>query len=372
LALATKGTAYVFAPPLLLGAWLIAGKGRPYRTAGWIAAACVLLNGPQYIRNIRLSGSPLGFDTPFADGRLPWRNAHPGWESTVSNGLRNLSDQLGTGSAARNQQVFRAVMRIHEFLRIDPQSPDTTWQGASYAPPVNTRHEANANNRWHLLLLAIAAVYAAWRDRRWLLSAASLLLAFLLFCFWVRWQPYGARLLLPLFIAGAPIGGFLLAQIRPMVLTVLVCLFLADTARLPVLQNWTRPLRGPGNLLVTRRDDNYFADIRQHRNETSYRDAVDRVAQSGCDRVGIDITRNQLEYPFQALLRERNPRVRFVHAPAPTPVCAVLCLDCAGDLSKIAAYSGIGPPAALGQFLLFQSGAHRSANAPKGWNATSR
>ncbi len=353
LALATKGTAYVFAPPLMLGAWWISRKGRPYRLAAWVVAACLLLNGPQYIRNIRLSGSPLGFDTPFGDGRLPWRNAHPGWKATVSNALRNLSDQLGTSSAARNQQVFQAVLRVHAMLGIDPQSPDTTWNDASYTAPLNTRHEANANNRWHLLLLAIAAVYAAWRDRRWLAYAASLVLAFLLFCFWLRWQPYGARLLLPFFVAGAPLGGFLLDRIRPMVLTLLVCLFLADTARLPALQNWTRPLRGPGNLFVTRRDDNYFADIRQHHNEASYRAAVDRVARSGCNRVGIDIWLNQLEYPFQALLRERNPRVHFVHAPTSEPVCTVLCLDCAGNESKVTTYRNIGPPVVLGQFVLF-------------------
>ncbi len=353
LAAATKGTAYVFAPPLLTGAWLMSQPRRPYRTLMWVAGACIVLNGPQYLRNIRLSGSPLGFDTPFADGRLPWRNAHPGWQSTVSNALRNFSDQLGTGNARWNQWVFDASVRLHAVLGIDPQSPDTTWYGSVYLPPVNTRHEANANNRWHLLLIALAVAWAACCARRWLIYAGSLLLAFLLFCFWLRWQPYGARLLLPLFIASAPLAGLLLAEIRPAILTMLICLFLADTARLPALENWTRRLRGPGNLFVTPRDANYFNDIRQHHNEASYREAVDRVARSGCQRVGIDITVNQLEYPFQALLRERNPGVWFVHAPTPAPTCAVLCLDCAGNPAKIAQYRGVGPPIAIGRFLLF-------------------
>ncbi len=354
LALATKGTAYLFLPPLLLAAWLLSGRARPYRMLAWAAAACLVLNGPQYIRNLRLSGSPLGFDSPFADGRLPWRNRHPGWRSTVSNALRHFSEQLGTPNPRRNRQVFDAIVGVHALLGLDPQSPDTTWNGAAFTPPENTRHEANANNRWHLLLLAIAAAYAAWRDRRALVYAISLLAAFLLYCFWVRWQPYGARLLLPLFIAAAPLAGLLLERIRPMLLTVLVCLFLADTARLPALQNWTRPLRGPANLFVTRRDDNYFSDIRQHHNEASYREAVDRVARSGCNRVAIDIRRNQLEYPFQALLRERNPAVSFVHAPA--PACAVLCLDCAGDPASLARYSHLGPPIPIGQFLLYLPG----------------
>jgi hypothetical protein len=80
--------------------------------------------------------------------------------------------------------------------------------------------------------------------------------------------------------------------------------------------------------------------------------------------VGIDISRNQLEYPFQALLLERNPNVRFVHTgvenasaryyPAKQPrVCAVFCPDCAGLADKVAQYSGVGAPITLEHFLLF-------------------
>jgi hypothetical protein len=91
---------------------------------------------------------------------------------------------------------------------------------------------------------------------------------------------------------------------------------------------------------------------------------VEAVARSGCGLVGLDISENQLEYPFQALLRERNRGVRFIHTgvenasaryyPVPMPrPCAVLCLDCIGNTGKIALYQGIGPPRAIGRFLLF-------------------
>jgi hypothetical protein len=90
---------------------------------------------------------------------------------------------------------------------------------------------------------------------------------------------------------------------------------------------------------------------------------VDLTARSGCKDVGIDATENQLEYPFQALLREREPDARFVHtgvvnasaryyAAAPHP-CAVLCLACAGMESKRLLYVNIGAPVEIGNFLLF-------------------
>jgi len=60
-----------------------------------------------------------------------------------------------------------------------------------------------------------------------------------------------------------------------------------------------------------------------------------------------------LEYPFQALLRERDPRFLFTHTNSPRP-CAVICPDCSGNQEKIAMYRSVGPPTEIGRFLVFQ------------------
>jgi hypothetical protein len=261
--------------------------------------------------------------------------------------------------------VYDTAVRIHQALGMDPQDPDTTWRGSRYEPPVNANHEANANNRWHLLLLALAAALACVkRNRVWMLYTGGLLLAFLLFCEYLKWQPFLARLELPLFILAAPLAAFLLDEMRPAVLPISVCVFLLSGARPALFENWTRPLKGPRSLFVTTRDDNYFADMAQWNNRTSYLEAVDRTAQSGCTLIGLDISENQLEYPFQALLGERTPAAWFAHTgvqnasakyapPNQPPPCAVLCPDCIGNQQKLALYSSIGPPIEIGRFLLF-------------------
>ena len=165
LAIATKATAYLFAPPLILALcwWLRRADGgrlrlgSAARTAAAMALAVLVVNGPQYVRNLQLSGSPLGYDSAQGDGMFRWRNEHPGWESTVSNALRNLSEQLGARSPRWNQAVYGAVVRAHAALGIDPQDPATTWRWSRFDPPRNANHEANANNRWHLAWLAAAA-----------------------------------------------------------------------------------------------------------------------------------------------------------------------------------------------------------------------
>jgi hypothetical protein len=231
-------------------------------------------------------------------------------------------------------------------------------------PPINANHEANANNRWQLLLVAMAAAFVVFRPSRWTLYAGALLAAVLLFCFYLKWQPYLARLELPLFVLAAPLAAYFLTRLRPALLAVLICAFLVNNARPALFENWTRPLKGPNSLWVTSRDNNYFSDMVQWNKGASYLPAVELTARSGCETVGIDISQNPLEYPFQALLRERNPGVRFVHTGVengsarygakdrPRP-CAVLCLDCAGIEKKMALYAPIGTPVEIGRFLLF-------------------
>ncbi|MEO8127929.1 MAG: glycosyltransferase family 39 protein [Bryobacteraceae bacterium] len=312
LALFTKGTAYLFVPPFL-AAFIWQARRHLPRFAAIVCGCLVLINGPFYLRNLDLSGSPLGFDSAQGDGVYRWRNEKPGWRATVSNLSRNASEQLGFRSEANNRRIWQAVLYLHHVLGIDPNDPGTTWPGSTYEPPRNSNHEANANNFWHLLLLAAAAPFLLWKRTRaaWLIPAAAA--GFALFCFYLKWQPFQARLLLPLFVASAPAAGIALQAIPSAVLQAAVCLFLLGGARLPVLQNWVRPLTGPNSIFLTSRESQYFADLTLWNNKKSYLDVVAAVKGTGCRTVGIDGNRNQIEYPIQVLLLRSDPGYRFKH-----------------------------------------------------------
>src|SRR5262249_8229071 len=174
-----------------------------------------------------LSGSPLGFDSAHADGKFRWQNDRFGWRETVSNLLRHTGDQLGQRSERWNQWVYRTVANAHALLGIDPNDPATTWPGNQWAPPRNANHDTNTNNRWHLLLLVLCAPFIVWNWRTPLARYfAALVVGLLLFCGYLKWQWFVARLILPLFVLASPMAGIVLESLAPLWLQIVVCLFL--------------------------------------------------------------------------------------------------------------------------------------------------
>ena len=260
LALLTKATAYLFLPwPIAVALFGVWHRRRRVAWMAIVAMACALaVNLPHYWRNWEFSGSVLGFDSAQGDGLYRWRNETFGWKPTVSNILRHGSEQLGARSDRWNQGVYQFVLAAHRDLGIDVNDPATTEWWSVFEPPRNANHETNANNRWHLLLLGVVTWVLVWRavngcDRRRAVYALSLVVGFVVFCAYLKWIPFTARYQLPLFVLGAPLAAvveeFGWRWVRPVCIQLVVCLFLLSGARLPALQNWVRPLQGPGSVL---------------------------------------------------------------------------------------------------------------------------
>ena len=364
LAIGTKATAYLYAPPLLLAIAALSWRKWKVSAAGTVAICALALNAPQFARNVGLSRSPLGFDGAFGDGRFHWRNETFGWRQTISNLIRNSTEQLAFRDPRWNQKIYDWAVAAHRIIGADVNDPATTWTWSTYAPPRNANHEVNAPNRWQIPLFAACFAALALRRewRRMIGYATAIVAGFVLFCFYLKWQPFMARMFLPLFVLACPIAGVVLERIRPPAIPVLLCFLLLLNARPALFQNWVRPLRGERSVLRTPRDLNYFADMTQWNNRDSYLASMDAAAKLDCAVFGVDINNLQLEYPFEALLKERKPAVRFVHTGVSGPSakyasteapCAVLCLDCAADPARLASYHEFPEARRFGAFVLF-------------------
>ena len=347
LACLTKGSAVLLAPPLAAAVFLTwpTGVMRAFlRRVPIVLVLVVALIGGHSLRNYALFDTPVG---PAAEDRITAGTFSV--SAVVSTVIRNAALHFGTPSASANDAMTGALERVIRALGADPNDPRTTWFDATFRIPGFSRHEALAGNPVHLVLIGVTlACFALARYRRRFPEAAAcaagLLIAFLVFCVALRWQPWHSRLHLPLFVLwAAPIGVVLGRSWPRMALwsigPLLLCLSIPF-----VIGNSSRPLAWPGegSILRRTRTEMYFAERADVM--ASFRAAAHAARETGCRRIGLARTRaggQHYEYPLLVLLRTGRPDVRVspigvgnvssahARASAPMRVCAVVCLACA-------------------------------------------
>jgi hypothetical protein len=360
LAIMTKGTSYFFLPCVLLTCWWIgsaASRKLLLVRAPVVLLAILVLNGPLFIRNYRLSGSPLGFASPLGDDTLrQYPNSRYSASITFANIVKNLSLHVATPVGAVNHEASRLVLASLRAFHIDPNDPADTYRGGFHLNGVSS-HEERAGNPLQLALIFVSILLLFSRrigNRALRLFALGIVGSFVLFCALVRWQAWNARFHLPLFLLGVALAGVVLERRWPRVaLTSAACLLLL--AALPfVLLNSLRPLISVKSTSIFRqsRTEAYFAD--SHRWQFhSYLGAASFVNATGCNSVGLDSSFDDFDYPMFALLgagqgerKVRYSQVKNLTAeysrPDSVPPCAVICLRCANSPAKWAQYRPVG------------------------------
>jgi len=240
----------------------------------------------------------------------------------ISNVIRNASLHVGFPGTAINRAIVKGVRGVHKVLGIDVDDPRTT---ANY--PQNTfyqrwfsQHEDSAGNASHLVLVMVSlGLLFAWRDQRRARDLASyagaLIVAFLMFCLCLKWNPWHSRIQLSLFVLWTPFISVVLLRRAGHRIAASVVVFLMAASTLYVLRNETRPLIGVGDsstVFNTSRVDQYF---RRHSNlRDAYRGAVQFAAAQNCSEVGLGVGDDDLEYPFWVLFQgTTGHRVEIEH-----------------------------------------------------------
>lgn len=319
LATLTKGTAYVFAAPIVLGLalWLITHLRRHHRhrltvnriwgsALSLLCLAAVLLlalNGAQDARNIATFHSPLGPDS------AAYANQTFAPTALACNTARIITLELGVSSAAINDGIYHAAVGICHAVGVNASDPRITWTGQGGPPfmvsAANTSQSIAGNlAQFALIVLALALVLALPRlraRRLVVIYAALLLVGYLLFTCYIRWQLWGNRLLLPWFMAAAPLVGVVLDRLFARRLSLpLVELALLVLAAPYLLLNHNAPLVGASTTLNTPRITQYF--VANQPDGQLYRDAADYINQRGCLAIGFHAPIDTWEYPLWLLI----------------------------------------------------------------------
>ncbi len=312
LAVLTKGTAYVFAVPVLIVTawWLVRRHGiSVWRYALLMALVVIAINASAWARNISTFGSPLGPSQGVA-------NTVFSAPALASNIIRDTSNQLVTPFAIVNSAIQDTIVQFHRALGISPNDPRTTWPGENFHIARFSRNEDTAADPLQFLLLLAAAVisFIYWRRRKdHAVYMGGLILAFVLFAFVLRWQPWHSRLELPLMVLGAPAtAAVLTTAFSPRVIAATAALLFLFAV--PWLDSDSkRPLVGPQSVLTSARNDVYFRA--RAGDEAAYLQAADQAHSSGCHVVGIAGSEDSGEYGLWVYLGS-GYRVVAVH-PAP-------------------------------------------------------
>lgn len=130
-----------------------------------------------------------------------YKNSGNPIKNIYQNAVRNLWLHAPDIGYDANKYVYYLAQVL---LFDEMNNPDNTWAGTSFAISHN-RHEDLTGNNIHILLIVFSLIfiYKIRKDISWPLIS-SIVIGFLLFCLTVKWQPWGSRLQLPLFILSCP------------------------------------------------------------------------------------------------------------------------------------------------------------------------
>ncbi|MDA8408342.1 MAG: hypothetical protein M0T73_15985 [Deltaproteobacteria bacterium] len=304
LAILTKATAYLYALPFAI--WWSVNAIRPFdvkrvKLLALSLLIAITINLPNYSRNYNLFSSPLG---PSSEA-VKYTNDIFSLPSFLSNVVRNVAMHAQSPSVQLNELVTDGLIRFHTLIRMSVNDNRTTWPGTTFQAFRPHDHEDSAGNPLHVLLIlfAMGCVLVKHRDPTVLRYVICWLFGFLIFCLYLKWQPWHSRLHLPLFVLFAPVAGLTISKLKYRWVSCGIMVFLMLAALPLIFYNHSRPLIGSNNIFSRTRADQYFAN--QPSLAGPYEKAVHVVSKLGCSQIGLIIGVDDWEYPLWALRSEK-------------------------------------------------------------------
>jgi hypothetical protein len=232
----------------------------------------------------------------------------------MSNAIRNFAINLGTPEYNINVKMDRYFYKAHEWIGISPNDPRTTWVGSEFHVNYTSYYDGKAGNPLHawMILLVIPVFFSQKRQKKEELYYLTALLAgFLIFCFYLRWQSWHARLQLPLIVLWSPFIAQTLTQFRARWLIGISMLALVATSMVWVFYNETRPFWGKENIFETSRTQQYLI-----KNKLLYRpfiETAELLKSKPCTNIGLITDADGWEYPLWVMLKKALPDVHIEH-----------------------------------------------------------
>jgi len=245
LALLTKGTGYIFcaAIGIFLSVYKIFSlteKEKKYKlvwSLGLIVIAGLVMNTGHFLRNYNLYGHPLST----ANNRITTDNLST--TTTYANLIRNAAGQLATPLPMINNMIVSAT---EWTLGENINNSDATFEAAEFSVDFRINSDYSGN-LFQMVLLTLALILLPWliknRKSALFFYLMAVFAAIVIFNVSIKWQPWGSRLITPIFLLGSPLIAILINKTissKKLISSLMVVMFLFIVPFL--LLNSTRPL----------------------------------------------------------------------------------------------------------------------------------
>ncbi len=354
LALFTKTSSYFLIFPFFV--WLIyltakkAGRIGLIKLIITLTSIVLIINGSHYTRNFQLSGSLLAAPINFVK---EYKVEVFGIAQFCSNLIKNLTIHIATPLPSINRSLEEIVFKLHHFLGVPTFGHNATSDGFQINSLIN--HEDMAGAPIHLLLFFVIVVpYIIYSFRYYferkkikdisiIFYIAVILLAFVLFCVFLKYQPWNGRHHLAyLVLMSAPIG-LIISRQRNFRIGIIIMYILLLSSIPWLFFNESRPLIANSQIIQNNRVENIFNTSRTQQYffnrrylESPYLASADFLHSINCNSIGLAHSskgmgnNNLWEYPFWVILKEKfseYPTIRHVNLANYSSKLSVPILD---------------------------------------------
>lgn len=323
LGILTKGTAYIYLAPIILifGIFVIIRvvKTNNYNFL-WCSFITIIIitsvNAGHFCRNYNLSNNIIGVDK---NESKKYSNHKISPQILISNVIKNIG--LHMPPYPINKIYDKLAWKVHSLVGVNINDPDFNFASKKYkGSPSIPNHEDSASNPIHFFLIFSSFVLTCFSFQKSKKDSTKLLMyliiivmQFVLFCSYLKWQPWHTRLHTPLFMLSIPVicYAITLKNIytrifnKTIPIITLYALFI-------ILFNGSRPFITTSTVtseisILDNRDRKYFSNRLNLYEE--YDAILKNISESNNKNVGLIIGDEDWEYPLfsQSLTKSINP-----------------------------------------------------------------
>jgi hypothetical protein len=307
----TKGTAYIYLAPILLIFAVVVlislYKTKNYGYVGYSIIAVIIfigINSGHYIRNYNLTNNILGVNK--SESKM-YTNEKMTPILLLSNIIKNAG--LHIGPYPINHVSYKVIKRLHSYAGIDLNNSMTNYRNIDYCVSPDIPNDENrASNTIHffLILLSFLLIGLDIFINKNCISKIAIYIAIIffqaiIFCLYLKWQPWHTRLHTPLFMLSVPLICYAISlnyKYIKIIYTVLPIIFFS--AFLIVLFNYSRPfLSNRFTSLISIADNRYkkYFAFRLNLYE-EYNATIKNVRKSNYKYIGLILGEDDWEYPL--------------------------------------------------------------------------